>query len=142
MPSLRPYLLFFIIAGSLTTCAQTTVPPAATTGDTQSQPAAVPSGPTHVGSPVLPPKIRHSANPKYTDEARREKISGNVQIYLWVDEKGNPSHIKVIKSLGHGLDESAVDAVRKYKFKPATRDGVPVKVDLYIDVNFQIRDRD
>jgi len=59
-----------------------------------------------------------------------------------VDEKGNPSHIKVIKSLGHGLDESAVDAVRKYKFKPATRDGVPVKVDLYIDVNFQIRDRD
>jgi protein TonB len=43
-----------------------------------------------------------------------------------------------VRGVGMGLDEKAVEAVRQYKFKPATRDGKPVKVDLYVDVNFNI----
>ena len=93
--------------------------------------------PAHVGGPVLPPKIIHSVDPKYSRDPK-DDMTGTVQIYLWVDENGNPSHIKVVRGLGHGFDESAVEAVRQYKFKPATRDGVPVKVDLYINVSFQI----
>jgi periplasmic protein TonB len=55
-----------------------------------------------------------------------------------VDKNGNPSDVKVVRGIGHGLDEKAVEAVRQYKFKPATKDGDPVMVDLYINVNFQI----
>ena len=56
----------------------------------------------------------------------------------WVDENGNPSHVKVVRGVGMGLDEKAIEAVRQYKFKPAMQNGKPVKVDLYVDVNFQI----
>ena len=76
--------------------------------------------------------------PEFSDEARKAKFSGNVQVYLWVDEQGNPSHVKVARGVGLGLDEKAVEAVRQYKFKPARQNGKPVKVDMYIDVNFQI----
>jgi len=59
-------------------------------------------------------------------------------VYLIVDEKGMPTHVRVVRGVGMGLDEKAVEAVRQYRFKPGTKDGKPVPVDLYIDVNFQI----
>jgi protein TonB len=61
-----------------------------------------------------------------------------VQVYLIVDEQGNPTHVKVVRPIGMGLDEKAREAVLQYKFKPAMKNGKPVKVDLYVDVNFQI----
>jgi periplasmic protein TonB len=95
-------------------------------------------GPMHIGGSVRPPSVLYSVEPEFSEEARKAKFSGNVQVYLWVDEQGNPSHVKVVRGVGMGLDEKAVDAVRQYKFKPAMQNGKPVKVDLYIDVNFQI----
>jgi protein TonB len=95
-------------------------------------------GPMHIGGGVRPPSVLYSVEPEFSEEARKAKFSGNVQVYLWVDEQGMPSHVKVVRGVGMGLDEKAVEAVRQYKFKPATKDGKPVKVDLYIDVNFQI----
>jgi protein TonB len=92
----------------------------------------------HIGGPVKPPRVIHSVKPEVTEEARRAKFHGNVQVYLWVDEHGNPSHIRIAHGVGMGLDETAIEAIRQYKFRPATQDGKPVKVDLYIDVNFQI----
>jgi protein TonB len=59
-----------------------------------------------------------------------------VQVYLWVDKNGVPTHVRVIKGIGPAFDGSAVKAVQQYKFKPATLNGEPVAVDLYIDVNF------
>ena len=114
--------------------------PAAQSGDAQSQPATIPETPSHIGGSVSPPRVIRSVDPTYTQDARRAMISGNVQLYLWVDKDGNPSHIRVVRGIGHGLDERAVEAVRQYKFRPAMRDGQPVMVDLYIDVNFQIYD--
>jgi TonB family protein len=105
----------------------------------QSSPVGADDKPMHIGGTVLPPKVIYSVSPTFTEQARRQPFSGNVQVYLWVDEHGNPSHVRVVRGVGMGLDEKAVEAVRQYKFKPATRDGVPVKVDLYIDVNFQVR---
>jgi protein TonB len=95
-------------------------------------------GPMHIGGSIRPPTVLFSVDPEFSEEARKAKFSGNVQVYLWVDEQGNPSHVKVIRGVGMGLDEKAVEAVRQYKFKPAMQNGKPVKVDLYIDVNFQI----
>ena len=92
----------------------------------------------HIGGGVSKPVVLYSVEPEFSEEARKAKFSGNVEVYLWVDENGSPSHIRVVRPIGMGLDEKAIEAVRQYKFKPAIKDGKPVKVDLYIDVNFQI----
>ena len=92
----------------------------------------------HIGGSVRPPSVLYSVEPEFSEEARKAKFSGNVQVYLWVDENGLPSHVRVVRGVGMGLDEKAIEAVRQYKFKPAMMNGKPVKVDLYIDVNFQI----
>jgi TonB family protein len=93
---------------------------------------------THIGRDVQRPKLIYHAEPQFSEDARKMKYSGNVQVYLQVDEDGSTSHIMVVRPAGLGLDEEAVAAVRQYRFSPATRDGKPVAVDLYIDVNFQI----
>lgn len=95
-------------------------------------------GTAHVGGTVKPPKVLKAVEPQFTETARALKYSGNVQVYLWVDEAGSVSHLKVVRPVGLGLDEAAMAAVQQYKFAPAIQDGKPVKVDLFIDVNFQI----
>ena len=95
-------------------------------------------GVMHIGGSVRPPVLVSQVDPEFSEEARKAKFSGNVEVYLWVDENGNPSHVKVVRGVGMGLDEKAIEAVRQYKFKPALQNGKPVKVDLYVDVNFQI----
>jgi protein TonB len=92
----------------------------------------------HVGGAVSEPKVLHAAEPEFSEEARKAKVSGNVQVYLWVDEHGNPTHVRVMRGIGMGLDEKAVEAVRQYKFKPAMENGRPVMVEMYIEVIFQI----
>jgi TonB family protein len=99
---------------------------------------ADPSKPMHIGGNIKKPIVIYTVNPEYSQQARKAKFSGDVEVYLWVDKNGHPSHVRVEKGAGMGLDEKAVEAVRQYKFKPATLDGKPVTVDLYIDVNFQI----
>jgi protein TonB len=92
----------------------------------------------HIGGGVSKPVVLYQPDPEFSEEARKAKFSGNVEVYLWVDADGKPSHIRVVRPIGMGLDEKAVEAVRQYRFKPAMKDGKPVNVDLYIDVNFQI----
>jgi protein TonB len=95
-------------------------------------------GVMHVGGSILPPRLLNEVDAEFSEEARKAKFSGDVMVYLWVDEHGNPSHIQVARGIGMGLDEKAVEAVRQYRFKPAMLQGKPVKVDLYVYVNFQI----
>ena len=92
----------------------------------------------HIGGDVLPPSVLYSVDPEFSEEARKAKFSGNVRVSLIVDENGQPTNVRVARGVGMGLDERAVEAVRQYKFKPATKDGKPVKVALSVDVNFQI----
>ena len=92
----------------------------------------------HLGSGVQAPTVLVESEAEFSEEARKAKFSGSVQVYLWVEADGTPSHVRVVRGVGMGLDEKAVEAVRKYKFRPATKDGKPVAVDLYIDVNFEI----
>jgi TonB family protein len=86
-----------------------------------------------VGGDVSAPVLIHSVEPKSPDG----DASGIVQVNLWVDKNGNPSHVRVIHGLGMGLDEKAVEAVRQYKFKPGMKDGKPVLVEWNVEVKFQ-----
>jgi len=95
-------------------------------------------GPRRIGGGVSAPQVIYSVEPEFSEEARKAKVAGNVLVNLWVDTSGNPSHVRVIRGVGMGLDEKAIEAVRQYKFRPAMENGKPVLVELNIEVNFQI----
>ena len=95
-------------------------------------------GPRRIGGGVSAPQVIFQVEPEFSEEARKAKVAGNVLVNLWVDTNGNPSHVRVIRGVGMGLDEKAVEAVRQYKFRPAMENGKPVLVELNIEVNFQI----
>ena len=111
--------------------------PASNPSASNAQSPAIPNQTMHIGGDVKPPIVTYQVAPEYSQQAKNAKFSGTVEVYLWVDKNGHPTHVRVVKGVGMGLDEKAVDAVRQYKFKPATRDGQPVAVDLYVMVNFQ-----
>ena len=76
---------------------------------------------------------------EFSDEARRAKYQGVCLVSLIVDAQGNPQDPHVVRTLGMGLDEKAMEAVRKYKFKPAMKDGhTPVPVMITVEVNFRL----
>ncbi|HXC94665.1 MAG TPA: energy transducer TonB [Edaphobacter sp.] len=95
-------------------------------------------GPRRIGGGVSAPVLIYSVEPEFSEEARKAKVAGNVLVNLWVDTSGNPSHVHVVRGVGMGLDEKAVEAVKQYKFKPAMENGKPVLVELNVEVNFQI----
>jgi periplasmic protein TonB len=95
-------------------------------------------GVKQVGGGVSAPVLLYKVEPEFTEEARKAKLSGNVLVNLWVDEKGNPVHVHVVRGLGMGLDERAVAAVKLYRFKPAMENGKPVVVEMNVDVVFTI----
>jgi periplasmic protein TonB len=92
----------------------------------------------HVGGGVSAPQLVFAPDPEFSDEARRAKYQGVCVVSLIVDAQGNPQRVQVVRHLGMGLDEKAVEAVRQYKFKPATLQGKPVPVEVNIEVNFRI----
>jgi|CZKL01.1.fsa_nt_gi protein TonB len=75
---------------------------------------------------------------EFSDEARRAKYQGVCLVSLIVDAQGNPQNPRVVRALGMGLDEKALEAVRKYKFKPAMKGNTPVPVMITIEVNFRL----
>jgi TonB family protein len=78
--------------------------------------------------------------PEYTDEARKAKWQGAALLRLTVDENGVPQNIAVVRSLGMGLDQKAIEAVQKWRFKPGLKDGKPVAAQATIEVNFRLAD--
>jgi protein TonB len=76
--------------------------------------------------------------PEYSEEARKAKYSGTVMLAVIVDVEGHARDIHVVKSLGMGLDEKAIEAVEKWKFKPGEKGGVPVNVRATIEINFRL----
>ena len=92
----------------------------------------------HVGGGVSAPQLIFAPDPEFSDEARRAKYQGVCVVSLIVDAQGNPQRVQVVRHLGMGLDEKAVEAVKQYRFKPATLQGKPVPVEVNIEVNFRI----
>jgi TonB family protein len=87
---------------------------------------------------VTAPRAIYDPEPEYSDEARRVKHEGKVMLSLVVDQQGRTREIRVVRSLGMGLDEQAVEAVRKWKFTPGMKDGYPVAVQVNVEVNFRL----
>ena len=87
---------------------------------------------------VTAPSVIYKRNPGYTEEARRAKLSGSVTLKLVVDKEGMPEDIRVVQSLGMGLDEKAIEAVRQWRFQPGQKDGKPVNEIVRVQVNFKL----
>src|SRR5437588_1610729 len=91
-----------------------------------------------VGGGVTAPAVLYKVDPEYSEEARKAKYSGTVVLQLVVDASGKARDIKVVRSLGLGLDEKAIEAVNKWKFRPGVKNGQPVAVQATIEVNFRL----
>ena len=91
-----------------------------------------------VGGGVTAPTLLVKVEPEYSEEARKAKYQGTVVLYVQVDASGKAVNMRVLHSLGLGLDEKAMEAVRKWKFKPGLKDGKAVTVEAQIEVNFRL----
>jgi protein TonB len=91
-----------------------------------------------VGGGVSAPAVIFKVEPEFSEEARRAKFMGVVTVNLIVDAAGHPQNVRVIRGVGMGLDQKALEAVRQYRFKPAMEDGHPVPVQVNVEVDFQI----
>lgn len=91
-----------------------------------------------VGGGVSAPQVLFKVDPEYSEEARKAKYSGTVVIALVVDPSGRPQSMRVVRSIGLGLDEKAIEAVSKWRFKPGLKNGQPVAVAANIEVNFRL----
>jgi len=85
-----------------------------------------------------PPIPIYKAEPEYTEQARNAKIEGSVSVQVVIDENGVPQYLKVKRSLDKGLDEKAIEAATRWRFKPATRENKPVSVAATIEVVFKL----
>jgi periplasmic protein TonB len=92
-----------------------------------------------IGGDVSAPVLVYSVAPQVSEKERKVWVDGNVLVNIYVDVKGNPSHVRVVRGLAPELDESAVEAVRQYHFKPAMKNGKPVLVQINVEINFQKR---
>ncbi len=91
-----------------------------------------------VGGGVSAPKVLYQPDPEYSEEARKAKWQGTVVLWVIVGPDGRTRDIKVQRSLGLGLDEKAIEAVKTWKFEPAKKDGQPVAVQINVEVNFRL----
>ncbi|HEX4920272.1 MAG TPA: energy transducer TonB [Candidatus Bathyarchaeia archaeon] len=95
-------------------------------------------GAYRVGGGVTAPRVIYSPDPVFSEEARKAKFQGTVVLWLIVGVDGRTRDIRIQRSLGMGLDENAIDAIRRWRFDPGRKDGVPVAVQVNIEVNFQL----
>jgi protein TonB len=97
-------------------------------GATTARPAA---------EPAVPVRMVH---PEYPYELKREGVTGVVTLVFDVDETGTVQDAKVQKSSNPKFEQPALDAIAKWKFKPARKDGVPVRTKVAIPLQFTINE--
>ncbi len=91
-----------------------------------------------LGPGIEPPILIHKLDPHYTRTALDAKVQGTVLLELVIDEHGLPRNIVPLSPLGFGLDQAAQDCVSQWRFKPAMKEGKPVKVRAQAQVNFRV----
>ncbi len=80
----------------------------------------------------------YKVEPEFSEEARKAKHQGVVVLSIEVDARGNVRNVRVQQSLGLGLDEKAIEAVSRWRFRPGLFDGKPVATEATVQVNFQL----
>lgn len=91
-----------------------------------------------MGSGASPPRAIYSPEPEFSEEARKAKYQGVCTLGVVVDAQGRPTNIRVLSSLGMGLDEKAIAAVKTWRFEPAMKDGHPVRFEIAVEVDFHL----
>jgi TonB family protein len=144
MPSIGPS------ARSVGVETQQTTPQRDADSSSAAEPKPDVSGTSHAGQQgVSLPSVTYSQQPEFADEARRKKLNGTCVVSLVVNAQGIPRHVHVVHSIASdvapelrsaalGLDAKAVDAVKQYRFRPATYRGKPVSAKINIEVAFRL----
>ncbi len=102
----------------------------------------MPNGQMNQGQPnqgaasFMPPMVIFKVDPKYPQQARPYRISGASVLDVTVDANGIPFNIRVVRAAGYGLDQQAVEAIRRWRFRPGSRNGTPVNSHVGVQVNF------
>lgn len=96
-------------------------------------------GPFQPGAGIEPPTLLREIRPVYTDEARKQSVSGDVVLEIVVRRDGTVGNLRILRGLGAGLDERAIEAVRQWRFSPAKRQGAAVDVVVEVSVEFKLR---
>jgi protein TonB len=92
----------------------------------------------HAKDGVSAPRVIYQPDPTYSEEARNAKRQGSCGVELIVGSDGKPRNIRIVRSLGFGLDEKAIEAVKQWKFEPAMKDGIPVPVQINTEISFRL----
>jgi periplasmic protein TonB len=90
------------------------------------------------GRGVTPPRPIYSPDPEFSEEARKAKYQGTCTLMIVVATDGRPINIRVVNSLGMGLDEKAIETVRTWRFEPGQKDGHAVNVEMAVEVDFHL----
>jgi TonB family protein len=101
-------------------------------------PPTVHSHPAEVAARVLPAEILSKPTPVYTQEARNLRIEGEVLLEVVLEASGKLRVVRVVRGLGHGLDDNAVKAAQQIQFKPAVKDGQPTDSTVVVHIIFQM----
>jgi TonB family protein len=97
-----------------------------------------PPGTVRIGPGIRPPQLTFSPEPEYSAEASKARWQGTVTLAIVVDVSGQPTNITVVRPLGLGLDQKAIEAVQLWRFTPGMKDGQPVPVQASVEVNFRL----
>lgn len=95
-------------------------------------------GAFRIGVGVAAPVAIFKIEPEYSEEARQAKLQGTVLLAIVVDEGGKVANVRVVRTLGMGLDEKSIEAVKKWRFRPGVKDGRAVPVMANVEVNFRL----
>jgi len=91
-----------------------------------------------VGDGVTAPRLIYAPDPEFSEEARQAKHQGVVVLWAIVGSDGRTHDIRILRSLGMGLDEKAIVAIRQWRFEPGYKAGVPVAVQINVEVTFRL----
>jgi periplasmic protein TonB len=100
--------------------------------------AGMGGGVFRLGQGASQPRVIYGPDPEFSEEARKAKYQGTCVLGLIVDVNGNPTNIRIINSLGMGLDEKAIEKVKTWRFEPAMKDGHPVAYAMSLEVDFHL----
>jgi TonB family protein len=92
-----------------------------------------------IGGGVSAPTVVYRVEPEYSEEARKARYQGTVVLEAVVKRDGKVDVLRLVRSLGFGLDQNAIQALKQWRFRPATENGMPVDVTVNIEVNFSLR---
>ena len=94
-----------------------------------------------LSSNIIPPTVLSRIEPVYSEAARKANLEGTVELSAIIRKDGSIETVKVLRGLGLGLDESAVRALKRWRFRPGMKDGSPVDLRVNVEVTFSLRSR-